>query len=112
MAVEQSSRRQLACKVVDIRKFRPALTIGRLEQPAAAEDVDSRVQMRKLRELSGKQKRASKLEDKLRLYTREFEILNSIAHVSATLFPTLLSLNVTQPGIISLEKVFVTDNTM
>ena len=81
MAVEQTARRQLACKVVDIRKLRPSMTIGRSEHPAAADEVDSRAQVRKVREWGGKKKKGTKLEDKLKAYTREFEILTSTAHV-------------------------------
>jgi hypothetical protein len=81
MAVEQSARRQLACKVVDLRKLHPSIPIGRIESPAAAEDVDSRVQKRKVKDWAEKQKRGNKLDNKLRLYSREFEILSSISHV-------------------------------
>jgi hypothetical protein len=82
MAVEQNARRQVACKVVDLRKLRPSIPIGRLEQPAAAEDVDSRIQMRKVKDWADKQKKGNVLEDKLRVYSREVEILTSINHVS------------------------------
>lgn len=82
MAVEQCARRQLACKVVDLRKLRPSIPIGRREEPAAAEKVDSRVQMRKLKDWIGKQKKGNTLQDKLRVYSREVEILTTISHVS------------------------------
>ena len=82
MAVEQGARRQLACKVVDLRKLRASTPIGRLEQPAAAEDVDDRVQMRKVKDWVDKQKKGNKLGDKLKVYAREFEILTSVSHVS------------------------------
>ena len=82
MAVEQSARRQLACKAVDLRKLRPSIPIGHLEQPTAAENVDSRLQMRKLKDWIDKQKKGNKLSDKLKVYSREVEILNSISHVS------------------------------
>jgi len=82
MAVEQGVRRQLACKVVDLRKLRPTIPIGRLEHPASAEDVDNRVQMRKVKDWVDKQKKGNKLGDKLKVYAREVEILNSISHVS------------------------------
>ena len=57
MAVEQTARRQLACKVVDLRKLRPKTFIGRRERPAAAEDVDDRFQMRKILDWAEKQKK-------------------------------------------------------
>ncbi|RMZ86075.1 hypothetical protein DV737_g165, partial [Chaetothyriales sp. CBS 132003] len=73
MAVEQKTRSQLACKVVDLRRFK---------QQGSSSD----------REKQG----SGKLEDKLRVYYREVEILSSISH----------------PNIISLENVFVTHNTL
>ena len=82
MAVEQGARRQLACKVVDLRKLRLTIPIGRLEYPASAEDVDNRVQIRKVKDWGNKQKNGNKLEDKLHVYAREVEILNSTSHVS------------------------------
>lgn len=82
MAVEQGARRQLACKVVDLRRLRPTIPIGRFECPASAEDVDNRVQMRKVKDWVDKQKKGNKLGDKLKVYAREVEILNSISHVS------------------------------
>ncbi|RMZ89914.1 hypothetical protein DV736_g2845, partial [Chaetothyriales sp. CBS 134916] len=72
MAVEQTTRSQLACKVVDLRRFK--------QQSSSSHGA----------------KQGSKLEDKLRVYYREVEILSSISH----------------PNIISLEKVFVTHNTL
>lgn len=80
MAIEQWSRGQVACKVVDMRK--PESHFGRPEEPAAAEDVDSRVQMRKVKAWADQQKRQICMEDKLKLYLREVEILASISHVS------------------------------
>ena len=82
MAIEHKSRSQLACKVVDLRKLRPRTFIGRKEAPAAAEDVDNRVQLRRVRDWGEKQKQGNKLEDKLKVYYREVEILSSITHVS------------------------------
>ena len=81
MAIEHKSRSQLACKVVDLRHLRPGTYIGRKEEPAAAEDVDNRAQLRKVRDWGEKQKQGNKLEDKLKVYYREVEILASIKHV-------------------------------
>ncbi|RMD43127.1 hypothetical protein DV735_g2056, partial [Chaetothyriales sp. CBS 134920] len=64
MAVEQKTRSQLACKVVDLRKFKQQIPLRRSEKQGN-----------------------TKLEEKLRIYYRE-------------------------PNIISLEKVFVTHNTL
>lgn len=83
MAVEQTARVQVACKVVDLRQLMPIsrTQFGRLEQPAAAGDVDTRVQMRKLKAWIDQQKRENGLEKKLRQYYREIEILSTISHV-------------------------------
>lgn len=96
MAVEQMTRTQLACKIVDLRKLRPSMTFGRAEDPMPAASVDVNTQLRKVKEWSDKQKRENKFDEKLKTYYREAEILASIRH----------------PNIIGIEKVFVTDNTM
>jgi hypothetical protein len=92
MAIEQSTRTQLACKLVDLRKLRPQsrARIRRREQSTAAENVDSRIQLRKVKEWVDQQKRYDSLEEnlkiyyrevKLKTYYREVEILASINHV-------------------------------
>ena len=83
MAIEQSQRTQLACKVVDLRKLQPPsrMRFGRREQPAAAEDVDSRLQLTKVKSWAQRQKRDNKLEEKLKTCYREAEILASLNHV-------------------------------
>ena len=87
MAIEQSARRQVACKLVDLRMLRPKMqnTFGRPEQPAAAENVDSRIQLRKVKDWGNQQRRGKGLEHKLKIYFREVEILASISHVSPTI---------------------------
>lgn len=82
MAIQQNTRCQLACKVVDLRRLKPKAKIGRAEQPAAAGDIDNRVQIRKMKDLTDRCKREGKLEEKLKIYYREVEILASISHVS------------------------------
>jgi serine/threonine protein kinase len=96
MAVEQKSRVQLACKIVDLRPLQRRLRFGKPEEPLPAEDVNLKTQVRKVKVWSERQKPENQLDPKLRTYYREFEILSSIRH----------------PNIIGLEKVFVTDNTM
>ncbi|KIW71029.1 hypothetical protein PV04_03247 [Phialophora macrospora] len=98
MAIEQTTRYQVACKVVDLRVLMPgAQTIfGRADQPVAAENIDNRVQVRKLKAWAIQQKRKDALERQLSKYYREVEILASISH----------------PNIIGIEKVYITDNTM
>ena len=54
---------------------------GRGDQPAAAEDIDSRVQVRKVKAWAIQQKRKDALEKQLSKYYREVDILASISHV-------------------------------
>ena len=84
MAVNEFQRRQLACKVVDLRKLRPRARarVACKEQYAQAEDVDNRVQLRKLTALANEKRKENLLEDKLMLWYREVDILASIDHVS------------------------------
>jgi hypothetical protein len=87
MAINESQRRQLACKVVDLRKLRvytKRKPTGK-EQPAQAEDVDNRVQMRKLAALADEKKKKQSLEHNLERWYREVDILASITHVSVTI---------------------------
>lgn len=86
MAINESQRLQLACKVVDLRKLRPQIRckVGHYERPIQAEDVDNRVQLRKVVALADEKKKKHLLEDKLALWYREADILSSINHVSIT----------------------------
>jgi serine/threonine protein kinase len=96
MAIDQTTRTQLACKIVDLRKLRPGTHFGKKQSPTAADHVNNNSQLRKVKEWGEKQRRENKHDEKLKTYYREAEILASIRH----------------PNIIGLEKVFVTDNTM
>jgi serine/threonine protein kinase len=96
MAVEQKSRVQLACKIVNLRPLQRRMQFGKSEGPLPAEDIDLKSQVRRVKLWSARQKPENQFDPKLRTYYREFEILSSIRH----------------PNIIGLEKVFVTDNTM
>jgi hypothetical protein len=89
MAIEQFQRKQLACKIVDLRKLQSPsrMAFGRWEQPAAAEDIDSRPQLAKVKSWGQKQK-DSRLEEKLKTYYREADILASLNHVSCSLIST------------------------
>jgi hypothetical protein len=86
MAIEQFRRKQLACKIVDLRKLQPPdqVAFGHWEQPAAAEDIDSRLQLAKVRSWGQKQKRDNRLKEKLKTYYREADILASLNHVSCS----------------------------
>jgi serine/threonine protein kinase len=96
MAIEQTARTQLACKLVDLRRLRPSLRFGRRESILPADEVSSKDQARRLKQWADQTKRENKVEVKLKAYYSEAEILASIRH----------------PNIIGLEKVFVTDNTI
>ncbi|OAP61217.1 hypothetical protein AYL99_03418 [Fonsecaea erecta] len=98
MAVEQTTRRQVACKVVDLRKLGPRSLshFGRREEPAPADEVDTIAQKHKIKAWAKQQKRENTLKRKLCAYYREVEILSSISH----------------PNIVGVEKVYITDNTI
>ena len=85
MAIEQQTRTQVACKIVDLRRLedRPLDFLEGLERPSAADDVDNRRELKKVKQWGDQQKREGHLEDKLRIYLREIEILASISHVSS-----------------------------
>ena len=84
MAIEQSRRRQLACKIVDLRrlKFPARPRIGRLETAAAAEDVDSAAQLVKIKSWAERKQKENCLEQQLKVHHREATILASLSHVS------------------------------
>lgn len=97
LAIEQTTRTQLACKVVDLRR------IGRTreqnvscEQPQSRSDSHARCELIKVRIWADKQRRQIPLEKRFSSYMREFEILSSISH----------------PNIIALDKVFITDDNI
>ncbi|KIV91597.1 hypothetical protein PV10_06116 [Exophiala mesophila] len=98
MAIEQHTRKQIACKLIDLRRLAPRSTsfFGRPEQPEPADKVDTRVQQKKIKKWINQKKREIGVEKKLKQYFREVEILASISH----------------PNIINIEKVYITDNTM
>ncbi|OAL22538.1 hypothetical protein AYO22_07096 [Fonsecaea multimorphosa] len=98
MAIDQMTRRQVACKVVDLRKLgsRSLIQFGRPEQPAPPDEVNSIAQKLKVKAWSNQLKRENALERKLCAYYREVEILASLSH----------------PNIVGIEKVYITDNTI
>jgi hypothetical protein len=86
MAIGQSRRTQLACKIVDLRKLKssPRMQIGRSERAAAAEDVDSQVQMAKIKSWAKRKQNESRLVQQLKVYYREARILASLSHVRSS----------------------------
>ena len=86
MAIEQSNRTQLACKIVDLRKLRcaPLAGVDRVESPAAAEEVDTRIQIAKVKSWAERKQRKGRIEQELQVYYREASILASLNHVAAS----------------------------
>lgn len=81
MAIEFSTRSQVACKVIDIRKLKRGGDINDLpERPTAATEVDARSQLYKVKVWAENHKH--QMEDSLQRYLREVDILTSIKHVS------------------------------
>jgi maltose-binding protein MalE len=86
MAIEQNTKYQVACKVVDLRQLIPGSPLDRpRDLPAPAESVDARAQIRKVKAWGYQQKRKDGLNKQLNKYLREVEILASISHVSRVL---------------------------
>jgi serine/threonine protein kinase len=82
MAVEQHTKHQVACKVVDFRQLMPGSPLCKPpDLPAPAEDVDDRAQIRMVKAWGNQQKRKDGLNKQLNKYLREVEILASISHV-------------------------------
>ncbi len=116
MAIKQSRRTQLACKIVDLRRLKvaPRAQIRKFETTAAAEDVDSQRQLAQIKLWAEGKQAENHLEEQLKVYHREASILAALSHVSKTMhmtymMPRLYSL---QPNIIGIEKVYITDNSM
>ncbi|KAF7513282.1 hypothetical protein GJ744_009703 [Endocarpon pusillum] len=98
MAIEQSRRTQLACKIVDLRRLgvAPRTQTSRCETAAATEEVDSRAQMAKIKLWAERKQNEYHLEQQLKAYYREASILATLSH----------------PNIIGIEKVYITDNSI
>lgn len=84
MAIEQSRRTQVACKIVDLRRLRcpPRTKIGRSERAAAAENVDSQLQMTNIKSWAKRKQEENGLEQQLMIYHREASILAALSHVN------------------------------
>lgn len=98
MAVERSSKTQLACKIVNLRrvtiKGRPKANAE--ERSTSVDKMDSSEQKQSIESWVERKKVAKIREDRLKLYRREAHILSQINH----------------PNIIGLEKVYISDNTI
>lgn len=83
MAIEQSQRTQLACKIVDLRKLQTAsdMRSGHWECPAPVEGGDRRLEHTTANSQGQKQAQHSRTEDRLTTCYREAEILASLNHV-------------------------------
>lgn len=84
MAIARSTRTQLACKIVNLRKLK-CLQAPRArwsESAAAAEDVDNEVEMARIRSWASRKQKETRLEQRLKVYHREASILASLSHVS------------------------------
>lgn len=116
MAIEQSRRTQLACKIVDLRRLSvaPRIQTSRCETAAATEEVDSRAQMAKIKLWAERKQNEYHLEQQLKVYYREASILATLSHVIRTMDMVCLMprLHALQPNIIGIEKVYITDNSM
>lgn len=97
MAIEQTTRTQIACKIIDLKAIGPrGKTLASYNAPQHAKNYDVKAELEKVRDWGYQKMRQMPLETKLSNYFREFEILHSISH----------------PNIIALDKVFVTNNNL
>lgn len=83
MAIKQSRRTQLACKIVDLRRLSvaPRTQASKCESRAAAEDVNCWGQKDKIKRWAEKEQNENHLEGQLEVYHREASILAALSHV-------------------------------
>lgn len=98
MAIDRSSKTQLACKIVDLRKLnvKKCTSADKEEYHSSAHKGNYAGQHQGMNTSAKRQKARNTREDKIRLYRREAQILSRLNH----------------PNIIGLEKVYVTNNTL
>lgn len=97
LAIEQRSRTQLACKVVDLRQVGTSRKRKRIFEPLrAVSSTDPKQELVAVQMWADRKKRQIPFQKLLGIYFREFEILSSLNH----------------PNIIGIDKFFVTDNTL
>ncbi|PGH18269.1 CAMK protein kinase [Helicocarpus griseus UAMH5409] len=102
MAISTRYRKQVACKIIDIGGMRKQLDHVKREKSTEfsayrpARQVDVNEYPAKVEMWAQRRRETSYLESKLKVYKREVEILKDLWH----------------PNIISLEKVFLSQNTI
>ncbi|KKZ68287.1 hypothetical protein EMCG_06043 [[Emmonsia] crescens] len=102
MAVSMEHKKQLACKIIDIgglKKRLDRIELGKrteLRAPRPAAEVDVQEEIEKVKYWAERRRETLGIESKLRVYKREVDILKDLHH----------------PNIISLEKVFMSQNTI
>lgn len=102
MAINNFNHRQVACKIVPLKKIKEKYgaceaakyKFGRFERPSPAKKVNHKREMLKVLSWKKRTALATRLAEKLKTYDREVDILKSQDH----------------PNIIRLEKVFKTDD--
>lgn len=97
MAIEQTTRTQIACKIVDLRRIGPSKNrVASSNTPHKAEDHDIQTELQKIASWGNQKKREIDLQARLSAYLREFEILCSFSH----------------PNIIELDKVYIANSSL
>ena len=103
MVINQFTHRQVACKIVSLRNVRQqhvgkirSSFFGHYDRPRSVDKVNQHAQLMKINDWGKRKQQEALIEDKMKKYDREAEILASISH----------------PNIIRLEKVIKTDGNM
>lgn len=97
MAIEQTKRIQLACKIIDLRHVGTSRKRKRTaDAQRAIPSPNTKYELVAVRVWADNMKRQITLQQLLGTCFREVEILNSLRH----------------PNIVTIHKVFVTDNTL
>ena len=90
MAIDSSktNNAQYACKIIDLRKQKPKsrAKIGRWETPAKSIDVDEKLQLQKIREMTAHKTGEDRLRRIKKQCWREAEVLKDLNHVRIPIF--------------------------
>jgi hypothetical protein len=105
VGIRQETQRQVACKVIDLRRFCSAVPPSTKKRPREDSDPNP---------TDEKTKPKLRLPGNVSKYFREFDVLKDLSHVSWHIsFNSLNShTNISQPNIIAVEKVFWSTDTM